>query len=95
MKHSLYKYWQTALVFLVFLAGMATIAPVHAGHIVAVRAWPADDYTRITLEHDGKIQAKHFILTNPERLVVDIQGTELSATLKELISKIQRKDLFD
>ncbi len=94
MKHSLYKYWQTALVFLVFLAGMATIAPVHAGHIVAVRAWPADDYTRITLEHDGKIQAKHFILTNPERLVVDIQGTELSATLKELISKIQPDDPY-
>ena len=94
MKHSFYKYWQTALVFLIFLVGMVTVVPVHAGNIVAVRTWPADDYTRITLEHDGKIQAKHFILTNPERLVVDIQGTELNATLKELISKIQPDDPY-
>ena len=65
-----------------------------AGNIVAVRAWPADDYTRITLEHDGNVHAKHFLLANPDRLVVDVDGTELNATLKELISKIQPDDPY-
>ena len=65
-----------------------------AGNIVAVRTWPADDYTRITLEHDGNVHAKHFLLANPDRLVVDVDGTELNATLKELISKIQPDDPY-
>lgn len=67
---------------------------VFAGNIIAVRAWPAEDYTRITLEHDGKITAKHFTLSNPDRLVVDLEGVELNATLKELISKIHPDDPY-
>ena len=48
----------------------------------------------LTLEHDGNVHAKHFLLANPDRLVVDVDGTELNATLKELISKIQPDDPY-
>lgn len=95
MEHAFYKFGRSVLALIAFITVLLTgTLPVMAGNIVAVRAWPADDYTRITLEHDGNVHAKHFLLTNPDRLVVDVDGTELNATLKELISKIQPDDPY-
>jgi N-acetylmuramoyl-L-alanine amidase len=68
--------------------------PAFAAQILAVRAWPAEDYTRVTLESDTHLKARHFIIRDPERLVVDIEGLELSATLKELVAKIQPNDPY-
>jgi N-acetylmuramoyl-L-alanine amidase len=68
--------------------------PAQAAQIMAVRVWPADDYTRVTLENDTNLKTSHFIVKNPERLVVDIEGLELNATLKELVAKIQPNDPY-
>ena len=93
MEHAFYKFGRSVLALIAFITVLLTgTLPVMAGNIVAARAWPADDYTRITLEHDGNVHAKHFLLANPDRLVVHVDGTELNATLKELISKIQPDD---
>jgi N-acetylmuramoyl-L-alanine amidase len=62
--------------------------------IVAVRVWPADDYTRVTLESDEKLAARHLLLDGPPRLVVDIDGLELSPTLRELVGKVSSDDPF-
>ncbi|MBQ1763621.1 MAG: AMIN domain-containing protein, partial [Aquincola sp.] len=62
--------------------------------IVAVRVWPADAYTRVTLESDQPLAATHQLVTDPDRLVVDIEGLELSAQLKELIGKVRSDDPF-
>ena len=62
--------------------------------IVAVRLWPAADYTRVTLESDTALVAKHFIAENPLRLVIDIDGLELSAALRELVGKVRSDDPF-
>ena len=35
--------------------------------IVAVRVWPADDYTRVTIESDAPLAEKHFLAENPSR----------------------------
>ncbi len=95
MEHAFYKFGRSVLALIAFITVLLTgTLPVMAGNIVAVRTWPADDYTRITLEHDGNVHAKHFLLANPDRLVVDVDGTELNATLKELISKIQPDDPY-
>ena len=51
--------------------------------ILGVRIWPSDDYTRITLESDKPLPITQQILTNPDRLVVDVQGLELNPTLKD------------
>lgn len=64
------------------------------GNILAVRVWPAQDYTRVTLENDRPLKATHFLVQNPARLVVDIEGLELNPTLKELIAKIQSNDPY-
>lgn len=66
----------------------------HAASIVAVRTWPADEYTRVTLEMDSELKAEHFTLDGPDRLVVDIEGLTLNSTLNELISKVRPDDPY-
>lgn len=75
---------------------IAIIAPLsaRAAQIVAVRVWPAEDYTRVTLENDSELKTTHFLVQNPDRMVVDIEGIELSPTLKELVAKIQPNDPY-
>lgn len=65
-----------------------------ASQILAVRVWPAEDYTRVTLENDTNLKTTHFIVKDPERLVVDIEGIELNPTLKQLVAKIQSNDPY-
>lgn len=62
--------------------------------IVAVRVWPATDYTRVTLESDSALSVKHFLAENPNRLVIDIDGLELSPALRELVGKVRSDDPF-
>jgi len=62
--------------------------------IIAVRVWPADDYTRVTIESDTPLSARHFVADNPSRLVVDIDGLELSPALRELVGKVRSDDPF-
>ncbi len=62
--------------------------------IMAVRVWPATDYTRVTLEHDQPIEFTSQLIKNPERLVVDIEGIEFNAVLQSLPSKIIDNDPY-
>ena len=66
--------------------------PAGAAQILAVRVWPAADYTRVTLENDTDLKATHFTVPDPQRLVVDIEGLELNPTLKGLVAKIESGD---
>lgn len=82
-------------------AGAGTVVLTLAGPqlaagagIVAVRVWPAEDYTRVTIESDTQLAAIHQIVRNPDRLVVDIDGLDLSATLRELVAKITPNDPY-
>jgi N-acetylmuramoyl-L-alanine amidase len=68
--------------------------PAAAAQILAVRVWPADDYTRVTLENDSDLKATHFVVKDPERLVVDVEGIDLNAALKGLVAKIQSNDPY-
>lgn len=71
-----------------------TPLPALASQILAVRVWPSDDYTRVTLENDSDLKVTHFVVKNPERLVVDIEGIDLNSTLKDLVAKIQPNDPY-
>src|SRR5690606_11922904 len=80
-------------------AGSLLIIPViptmaHAASIVAVRTWPADEYTRVTLELDKELKAEHFMLEGPDRLVLDIDGLSMSPAINELVSKIKPNDPY-
>jgi len=76
------------------LVSVLTPLPAMASQILAVRVWPSDDYTRVTLENDSNLKVTHFIVKNPERLVVDIEGIDLNSTLKDLVAKIQPNDPY-
>lgn len=65
-----------------------------AAKLLAVRTWPADDYTRVTLELDSELRAEHFTLESPHRLVVDIQGMEMNTALNDLVRKVRPDDPF-
>ncbi|MFN8916287.1 MAG: AMIN domain-containing protein, partial [Burkholderiales bacterium] len=51
-----------------------------AAVVSAVRVWPASEYTRVTLEHDNDLKFNYFVIDNPDRLVVDIEGIDLNGT---------------
>ncbi len=75
---------------LVLLLGTQHIA--RGATIVAVRAWPSKDYTRLTIESDGEIKARQFLLSDPPRVAVDIEGIELIPALRELVAKVNSDD---
>ena len=62
--------------------------------IIAVRVWPAADYTRVTIESDAPLSARHFLAAAPDRLVIDVDGLELSPQLRELVGKVRADDPF-
>ena len=62
--------------------------------ILAVRVWPAREYTRVTIESDGVLAATHLLVPAPERLVVDIDGLELSPALRDLVGQVRPDDPF-
>lgn len=77
---------------LTILLGPQQIA--YGASLVGVRVWPAEEYTRVTLESDIPLKVSHQLLTNPDRLVVDIEGLDLNAKLKEIIAKVKTDDPY-
>ena len=62
--------------------------------VVAVRLWPAPDYTRVTIESDTPLKVRQFVVNNPPRLVVDTEDLDLLPGLQELIAKVRADDPF-
>ncbi|MFT3805144.1 MAG: N-acetylmuramoyl-L-alanine amidase [Burkholderiaceae bacterium] len=66
----------------------------HAGSIVAVRVWPARDYTRVTLELDEQLKHVHQMMSEPNRLVLDLEGASVDDAVRDLVAKIQPDDPY-
>ncbi len=75
---------------LVLLLGHQQLA--RGASIVAVRVWPAPDYSRVTIESDTQLIARQTFVANPPRLAVDIEGIDLIPTLRELVAKVRSDD---
>jgi N-acetylmuramoyl-L-alanine amidase len=69
-------------------------APAIRTRIVASRVWPAQEYTRVTLESEHPVKYQYFFVNNPERLVIDLEGVDLGAELKALPSKVGEGDPY-
>ena len=61
---------------------------------MAVRVWPARDYTRVALELDEPLRSTQILLSDPPRVVVDLEGLQIDLALRELIAKIQPDDPY-
>jgi N-acetylmuramoyl-L-alanine amidase len=69
-------------------AASATIA------IRSARIWPAEEYTRLTLESGQPVRYNLFTVKNPERLVIDLEEVELHGALDQLAAKIGSDDPY-
>ncbi len=83
------RLFPTALALLAFAGGSGA-----ADRISAVRVWPAEDYTRITIEADRPIQHELLLVKNPERLVLDLENVDLPSVQQEIAGKILANDPY-
>lgn len=74
------------------LLGVHQIA--RGASILAVRVWPAADYTRVTIESDARLNSQQLVVGSPPRLAVDIEGIDLNPELRELVGKIKPGDPY-
>lgn len=74
---------------LVLLLGTHHLA--RGASVVAVRLWPAQDYTRVTIESDGALKV-HTVTSDATRLAVDLEGIDLVPSLRELVGQLQSSD---
>ncbi len=74
---------------LVLLLGAHQIA--QGASVVAVRIWPAQDYTRVTIESDGALRVRT-VTSEATRLAVEIEGIDLVAGLRDLVGKLKSSD---
>jgi len=73
---------------------LGTYAAQAATAVTSVRVWPAQDYTRITIEAATPITHEMLLLKNPERLALDLQDVELTPALQELAGKVGANDPY-
>src|SRR5688572_9235751 len=62
--------------------------------VQSTRIWPARDYTRLTLESKDKLEYAIFSVKDPDRLVIDLETSDLSPALAELNSKVAAEDPY-
>ena len=62
--------------------------------ISSTRVWPAQEYTRLTLESAMPIRYNLFTIKNPERLVIDLEDVEINGSLNNLSSKVGNNDPY-
>lgn len=81
---------------LTLLVSRTAVAGITGGQpsVMAVRVWPAPDYTRITLEHDRALNFNYQQLKDPARLMVDLEGVEFNSVLANLPGKISQTDPY-
>lgn len=86
------QYYVQGLLTAAFL--LWQIPALAAIDITATRVWPAQDYTRLTIESKQAIRHTIFSVENPDRLVVDLEDVELGDTLKQLTGKLSHDDPY-
>ena len=77
-----------------WLMSVSPVGLAAAAQVVAVRVWPSSTYTRVTVESNHILKYRQFALSNPERLVVDLEGVNLNSVLKGMGGQIRGDDPY-
>lgn len=88
------KHYFSTLSLTISLLCMFAITTADANTVTAVRIWPADVYTRITIEAEKPITYKMTVLKDPERVVVDVEDIDLNTVIKALGEKVSDSDPY-
>jgi N-acetylmuramoyl-L-alanine amidase len=73
---------------------LAAYPAFSAEAILASRVWPAQEYTRVTLESAHPLRHHFFFVGDPQRLVLDVEGVDLGPELKALPDKVGNDDPY-
>lgn len=63
-------------------------------NVLATRVWPAEDYTRITLESPQAFKVSTQSLQNPNRIVLDLKDALLTPTLRNVAKQVALNDPY-
>ncbi|SCZ49846.1 N-acetylmuramoyl-L-alanine amidase [Thiohalomonas denitrificans] len=74
------RWFKVLCTFVLLLFGTSGFAQER---IDGLRAWPAPDHTRLVFDLSGPVKHKLFTLSNPERVVIDIEDAALTTSLKD------------
>ncbi len=85
--------WSRAAFFAAALA-LPPATGFTASQIASVRVWPAQEYTRLTLESNAPIAYSIFTVGTPARLVLDLEEVEFNSVLGQLPAKISPADPY-
>jgi N-acetylmuramoyl-L-alanine amidase len=80
--------------FALVLSQFFVAAARAADTVRALRIWPSQDYTRITLESKQPIRHSLLVVKNPERLVLDLQDIDYASVQQEIVDKLQAADPY-
>src|SRR5258705_6307705 len=83
-----------ALVALLILADFSLAAEPSAEAIGAIRVWPAQDYTRVTIESGQPLKHNLLRVRDPERLVLDLEDVDLQSVQQGFSDKISTSDPY-
>jgi N-acetylmuramoyl-L-alanine amidase len=76
------------LLITLLASGAATLA--YAGpRVLAVRAWPAKAYTRVTIESDQELRFLLNILANPDRAVIDLTDVRADQAFQQALEALK------
>ncbi|RWR01749.1 N-acetylmuramoyl-L-alanine amidase [[Pantoea] beijingensis] len=78
----------------VWLLSLSPVGLAAASHVVAVRIWPSSTYSRLTLESNIPLKYKQFALSNPDRVVIDVEGVQLNQVLKGVGNLVRADDPY-
>ncbi len=82
---------------LLLLAFAGLVAPGSASaadRISAVRIWPAQEYTRFTIESAKPIRHELLLVKHPERLVLDLEDVDIASVQQEIAGKVLPDDPY-
>jgi N-acetylmuramoyl-L-alanine amidase len=81
---------------LLLLAALVALAApaLAADRVIASRVWPAEEYTRVTIETPRAVKHQFFLVPDPHRLVIDLEGVDLDAELKALPARVGESDPY-
>ncbi|MGL5005036.1 MAG: N-acetylmuramoyl-L-alanine amidase, partial [Casimicrobium sp.] len=72
-----------------FVAGGAASLALAAPRVLAVRAWPAKAYTRVTIESDSELRFLLTTLASPDRAVLDLSDVRADAAFQQALEALK------
>lgn len=77
-----------------WLLSISRVGMAASGHVVAIRLWPSSTYSRLTIESNTPLKYKQFALSNPDRVVVDIDNIRLNSALNSVGNLVRQDDPY-